>query len=159
LPAVIIALLLLVVLSQNYNLVFDQYAQEYSMASWNTSEVGKVVGDYITTIGDPDTAWVVAVPYWMDTRLVGMVAGQPNRDYAVFPENINKIAASDSRPKLFIVRADDTLDLQKIQQLYPQNIVKEYQSAYENKNFFMVFVTGPSTSSTGATNPAGGTNP
>lgn len=153
LPVVLTGLLLLVILSQNYDLVFKQYARGYSSASWNSSEIGQVIRDYITMMGEPDTAWVVAMPHWLDTRLVGIVAGQPARDYAVFPENIPAVAASDERPKLYILRADDIQDLQTLQQLYPQHTIKEYHSAYENKNFLMFFAPGPSTNVSSETLP------
>jgi hypothetical protein len=153
LPVLMTGLLLLVVLSQNYDLVFKQYARGYSLASWNSSEIGRVVGGYNTMMGESDTAWVVAIPHWLDTRLVGIVAGQPTRDYGVLPENIPSVAASDTRPKLYILRADDIQDLQTLQQLYPQHTLQEYQSAYENKNFLMFFAPGPSINASNSTNP------
>jgi len=45
--------------SQNYDLVFRQYAESYAAASWNTSQIGSVVKDYIDSGGSVDTAWVV----------------------------------------------------------------------------------------------------
>lgn len=159
LPVVMTVLLLPVVFSQNYDLVFKYYYDSYAASSWNTSEIGQIIHDYIDTIGEPDTAWVVVVPYWVDTRLPGFVAGQPTRDYAIFPENIPTVAASDTRTKLFILRPDDTQDLKTLQQLYPQNITKEYQSKYENKNLILFLATGPSTNSPAAASTAGGANP
>ena len=128
--------------SQNYSLVFNQYRDGFAAASWNTSEMGKVIRDYINSFGEPDTAWVVAVPHWVDTRLVGIQAGQPTRDYAVFPENLEALASSETRPLLFIVRGDDIEDLTRLQQIFPQGVLKTYNSRYEFKDFFLFYTPG-----------------
>ena len=104
--------------------------------------MGEVIRDYINSFGEPDTAWVVAVPHWVDTRLVGIQAGQPTRDYAVFPENLEALASSETRPLLFIVRSDDIEDLTRLQQIFPQGVLKTYNSRYEFKDFFLFYTPG-----------------
>jgi len=37
--------------------------------------------------GETDTVWVVPFPYWVDTRLPGVWAGIPNRDFAMWTQN------------------------------------------------------------------------
>ncbi len=69
-----LAILLVLGASQlNYELVFVQYQRSYELSSWNTSEMGKVIREFSETIGSPETAWVVGFPYWVDTRLVGIM--------------------------------------------------------------------------------------
>ncbi len=51
---------------QNYDLVFRQYYRQYQLASWNTSEVGGVVRSFTESFGEPETAWVVGFPHWVD---------------------------------------------------------------------------------------------
>jgi hypothetical protein len=125
--------------SQNYRLVFDQYQQVYSLSSWNTSEIGQVIEDFAGSVGTSETAWVVAYPHWVDTRLVGMNAGYPVRDFAI---QLDQLAATtaDPRAKLFILKLEDSDSLQTLGELYPDGVVQEYQSTVESHNFLMYFV-------------------
>ena len=125
--------------SQNYDLVFHQYAQEYSLSAWNSSEMGQVIRDFALTVGSRDDAWVVGYPYWVDTRLVGFNAGYPGHDYAIFEE---QLASTTELPgaKLFLVNPEDNGSVLELRHLYPDGSLKEYVSKYENKNFLMFFV-------------------
>jgi len=111
----------------------------YRQSSWNTSEMGKVIRQFTGSVGTPDTAWVVAFPHWVDTRLVGINAGYPLKDYAIWPDQLQETAA-DLRAKLFLVKPEDTQGLLALQSLYPQGVLQEYFSAVENHNFYMYFV-------------------
>jgi len=103
--------LLLVSSVQNYDLVFRQYNQQYLNATWNSSQMGKIARDYIHSIGHPDTVWVVAVPHWVDTRLVGINAGYPLKDYALWADQLETTVEVDA-PKLFIVKPEDQVALE-----------------------------------------------
>jgi 4-amino-4-deoxy-L-arabinose transferase-like glycosyltransferase len=131
--------LLLVSAGINYDLVFNQYYQLYAQSSWNTSEMGKVVENFASTIGSPETTWVMAYPHWVDTRLVGIQAGQDVRDMAMSIDRL-ETTRQDPRPKLFVVNPLDVDGLDALQHIYAQGWVQEYQSAYENKNFLLYFV-------------------
>jgi len=124
----------------NYDLVFRQYQSQYADASWNTSELGQVIHDFAETVGSLDTAWVVAYPNWVDTRLVGMHAGNPTRDYAIKPEELFT-TRNGSGAKLFLVKLDDQVAITALESLYPNGAFKEYVSKYSpNKNFWLFFV-------------------
>ena len=76
--------------------------------------------------GETDTAWVVPFPYWVDTRLVGVWAGIPNRDFAIWPDQLSK-TLQVAGPKLFIAKAsltdpaaNDQKTVDLLRQLYPQ---------------------------------------
>jgi hypothetical protein len=124
---------------QNYDLVFNQYQQNYTQSSWNTSEIGGAIRDFTDTIGSQENAFVVAYPHWVDTRLVGINAGVPTRDFAIWPDDLPKTLNSTG-PKIFIVKIDDMDSLVKLQNLYPSGIVQRYSSADGNKDFFQYFV-------------------
>lgn len=111
-------LLVLVSANQNYDLVFRQYSTSYANATWNTKEIGEVCKDFIDSVGSPDTCYISGLAYWVDTRLIAMVAGYPTRDYALWPKDF-ETTLTDSRAKLFIVKADQTQDIKKLHQLYP----------------------------------------
>jgi len=124
---------------QNYDLVFNQYQDYYRRASWNTSEMGVVIRDFAGSVGSPDTAWVLAFPHWVDTRLVGINAGFPTRDYAIWPDGLQDTLA-DPRPKLFLVKPEDSAGIGALHQLYPAGILQVYTSQVEDHDFWMYFV-------------------
>jgi len=125
--------------SQNYDLVFRQYQRAYQGAAWNTSEMGAVIGNFAASVGSPDNAWVVAYPYWVDTRLVGINAGYPLKNYAIWPE---QIAATRNRPeaKLFLVKPEDETGLQTLGQTFPAGVVQRHASESPGHDFLMYFV-------------------
>ena len=124
---------------QNFDLVFNQYQQNYRQSSWNTSEIGGVIRDFTDSIGQQENTFVVAYPHWVDTRLVGINAGFPTRDFAIWPEDFSKTLNSPGS-KMFIVKIDDLESLAKLQEIYPDGIVQRFESFDENKDFFQYFV-------------------
>ena len=136
----------------NYDLVFIQYQRSYELSAWNTSEMGKVVRDFGDIFGSTETAYVVPFDYWVDTRLVGINAGDPTRDYAI---PLDQIAGTlnDPRPKLFLVNRQDQAHLDLLRQLFPQGNISLYASRV-GKDFFVDLVP-PANSSFSAPLPAG----
>jgi hypothetical protein len=124
---------------QNYDLFFNQYRKLYDSMAWNTTEIGAVVRDFAQLTGNPDGAWLVGYPYWVDSRLVMINAGFPTRDNAIWPESFEGTLA-DPRPKLFILNINDSADIALLQSLYPNGTLTEYQSKYENRNFLLFAV-------------------
>lgn len=121
---------------QNYDLVFNQYQRSYSLSSWNSSEIGHVLRNLITTVVQEPNAYVVAYPHWVDTRLVGINAGYPTRDFAIWPEDFSK-TLDQQGSKVFIIRPDDVDALKALQLLYPQHLLQLYDSKSENKDFYI----------------------
>jgi 4-amino-4-deoxy-L-arabinose transferase-like glycosyltransferase len=131
--------LLLWSITQNYNLVFKQYARQYRQGAWNTSDIGKVIKQFAMTYGSADNAWIIPYPHWVDTRLPGVWAGIPNRDFAVWKEDLPD-TFSVSGAKLFIARPDDQESLAALQQLYPMGISSLYTSEIAGHDFIIFFV-------------------
>ena len=125
---------------QNYDLVFNQFDTQYKQGSWNTSEMGMVIRDFRAAYGETDTIWIVPFPYWVDTRLPGVWAGIPNRDFAMFKENLSSTVSAPF-PKEFMYRPDDTEAEAILRDLYPQGTIRRYASAVDpNKDFMIYFV-------------------
>ncbi len=125
---------------QNYDLVFHQYKLQFLAGAWNTSDMGNVIHGFATSVGTPDTAYVVPYPYWVDTRLVGINAGYPRKDYALWPQDFQKTLGQPN-PKLFLLKAEDQEDLAKLEAIYPTGTVKVFHvSEFEGKDFFEFFV-------------------
>ncbi len=137
----ILAGLMLYIISmvQNASLVFTTFDRQFMAGAWNTSEIGKTIRFYADTIGSSETAYVVPYPYWVDTRLVGINAGFPRKDYALWPEDFNTTLDIPA-PKLFIVYEKDLESLKKLQNLYPDGITSYHNARLEGKDYFIFLV-------------------
>jgi hypothetical protein len=126
---------------QNYDLVFHQYADQFTASSWNSSEMGAVIKQFGQVYGTTDSVWIVAFPYWVDTRLPGIWAGIPNRDFAIWAQDLNT-TLNVKGTKLFMIKPEDTQDLDALLRLYPQGVLSTFHSATETegKNFLILFV-------------------
>jgi len=132
--------------AQNYDLVFNQYAKQFENGAWNSSEMGAVIKAFGEKYGTTDTVWIVPFPYWVDTRLPGVWAGVPNRDFAVWQDNLAD-TLQYTGPKLFIVKADinnpdanDQATLDILQQLYPQGNLEIHRSKVVGHEFWVYSV-------------------
>jgi hypothetical protein len=132
-------LLLLTSVLHNYILVFDQYDKNYINNALNTSQIGSVIRDFANVYGDPNSAYVVGYPYWVDTRLVGMNAGYPTKDFAIWPDKFPE-TVTNKRAKLFILNTEDTHDLDLLRQLYPDYFETIYPGWVSTKNFIGLLV-------------------
>ena len=132
-------ILLLFAVNQNYDLVFNQYRHSFDQGAWNTAEMGSAVRAFGELTGTTETAWVLAFPYWVDGRLVGINGGDP-RDLSIWPEQLNT-TLMDPRAKLFVVNKDDQNGLNALQSAYPQGSLQIYELKIdESKNFYLFFV-------------------
>jgi len=132
--------------AQNYDLVFNQYYTSFRLGSWNSSDMGKVIKEFQQTYGTTDTVWVVPFPYWVDTRLPAVWAGIPNRDLAMWREDLTSTLPLPE-PKLFIVKADtenpdandqESLDVLKI--MYPNGQLRLFHSDVPGHDFWIFTV-------------------
>ncbi len=132
--------------SQNYDLVFRQYADSFRHGSWNTSDMGKVIKEFEQTYGRTDTVWVVPFPHWVDTRLPAVWAGIPNRDMAMWRDDL-ETTLELAGPRLFMVKANlddpngndaETLDV--LRALYPNGQLRMFDSDVPGHGFWIYFV-------------------
>jgi hypothetical protein len=130
---------------QNYDLVFRQFYEAYRNGSWNTSQRA-VIKQFEKTYGTTETVWIVPFPHWVDTRLPGVWAGIPNRDFAKWPENLPETVQLPG-PKLFLVKAnqevpeaDDRKTLDLLWELYPQGKLELYDADVSGHDFWMFTV-------------------
>ena len=132
-------ILLFVSTYQNFDLVFNQFDTQFRAGAWNTSEMGKVIKEFDESYGETDTVWIVPFPYWVDTRLPGVWAGIPNRDFAMWTDNL-ATTLDAPYPKLFIFWPEDRDAEKTLTQLYPNGILNRYTSATPGKDFMVFFV-------------------
>jgi hypothetical protein len=127
---------------QNYDLVFRQYREQYDRVVWRSSEMGAVIRDF----GHPQSAWIVPYDQWVDTRLPGLWAGIPNRDFGL-PRGELASTIQLPAPKLFIFKAsplapdyDDRATLEILRTLYPQGQLTLHESAPWWQSFWIYYV-------------------
>ena len=139
-------LLLLISVNQNYDLVFNTYADSFKQGSWNSSDMGAVISQFKRDYGRTDTVWIVPYPYWVDTRLPAVWAGIPNRDMAMWRDDL-PTTLELTGPKLFIVRANledpsgnDTETLDVLKALYPNGQQRLFDSDVPGHDFWIYFV-------------------
>ena len=134
-------ILILMMGMQNYDLVFDQYKTQFNTNAWNTSQIGQVINGFVDSVGYEETAYVIPYPYWVDTRLVGINAGFPRRDYALQSSQI-KTTLSEPRTKLFIFKPEDENTRTTLETLYPNGILSLYQSQIRGRDFYVFLAPG-----------------
>jgi hypothetical protein len=107
--------------------------------AWNTSDMGNIIHAFATSVGTPDSAYVVPFPYWVDTRLVGINACYPLKDYALWPANF-KDTLAEPHAKLFLVKYEDQKDLDALITLYPQSTYWQFHANLSGKDFWVLLV-------------------
>ena len=135
-----VIVLLLTSTGQNYNLVFDQFSVQFMNGAWNTSDMGKVIRSFVAAGNSPKNAFVGPFPYWVDTRLVGMQAGYPKKDYAINRDDLAK-TLNVAGSRLVIVKEDDKETLATLGDLYPSALPERHLSPLEGKNFWIYTIT------------------
>lgn len=123
----------------NYDLTINKWGSSFSLSSWNTAEMGQVVSDFRDKYGQTNTVWIVPFPFWVDTRLPGVWAGIPNRDFAMFQDHLSD-SLNFPAPKMFMYWNVDTETERILKELYPNGEVTRYTSAFPGKDFYIFLV-------------------
>jgi len=123
----------------NYDLVFNQFNKQFMNNAWNTSQLGGVIKGFTESVGNVDNAYVVPTAHWVDTRVVGIVAGFPTRDFALWPEDFSKTLSNDDQ-KLFILKPENSQALELLEEMYPDHSLYLYDSGREGKDFLIFSV-------------------
>ncbi len=136
--------------AQNFDLVLRQFDENFRLGSWNSSEMGAVIQEFGLVYGETDTVWVVPFPYWVDTRLPGVWAGIPNRDFAMWPDHFPDTLQLQG-PKMFILKAsltdptaNDQKDIDALEKLYPEGWLNLHKSPVLGHDFWIFSVPSPS---------------
>lgn len=124
---------------QNYDLLFNQYDQGFRAGAWNSTEMGADVRRFEELTGSENNAFVVAYPYWVDTRAVGIEAGHTYSDLAISPDRLQDTLGSPGA-KLFILNREDLSALASLQSLYPEGRYWLRKSRTPNKEYYLFLV-------------------
>jgi hypothetical protein len=148
----VIGILVLVIGMTNYDLAIMEWGTQVRNGAWNTSEAGAVIRHFARSVGTFQTAHVIAYPHWMDTRLIGMLAGRPTKDYGIWPDGIPELPET-SEAQLFLLNQDDEVGLEALVDRYPNGSLSRWDSAVEGRDFLMFFVPPESNSTLEGTSP------
>ncbi|MEK6222985.1 MAG: hypothetical protein N2D54_12130, partial [Chloroflexota bacterium] len=132
-------MLLIFSMAQNYDMEFRVFKTQYTNSAWNTAEMGAVMANFANTVGDKDSAWVVAFPHWIDSRLVGINAGFPSKNFAIWAEDLRSTLPVPA-PKMFLVKPEDEIGRNTLSDLYPSGSISLYESESGLKDFNIFFV-------------------
>ncbi len=136
---VMVGVLFILSALQNFYIVFNQFDTNFKKGAWNTSEMGKVIHQFEEQNGQTDSVWIVPFPHWIDTRLPGVWAGIPNRDFALWKENFADTLDVPA-PKMFIFWNADLETQNALMLLYPNGTLNRYTSSYLEKDFLIFMV-------------------
>jgi heme/copper-type cytochrome/quinol oxidase subunit 4 len=121
---------------QNYDLIFNQYYNQYRKSSWNSRDMGSVMRDFMNKGGSADQVRIIPYPYWVDTRLPPLWAGVPGRDIAIAPDNIESTVAIPGA-KLFMFQPQDDATSQLLKGLYPNGTLTIFESFAKDHDFYV----------------------
>jgi len=138
---IVSGLLLLLLVGQNYQAVFNDYPATYRQNAWNSSEMANVIRQTELNTGLPQNAWVVGYPYWVDARAVALEADRPDQVLALTADQLEQ-TGNVLGSKLFLIHPMDSAAVEKLQQLYPSGTIAMVQSSAPEKNF-LVFLVKP----------------
>ncbi len=135
----VVLILAAISLSVNFQLVFEDYYQQFKRSAWNTSEIGSVIRQFDDTIGDNRQAWVIPFPHWVDTRLVGIHAVGFVKDFALWQSDIQSTIDAPV-PKLYIFKPEDEDTSQILSDLFPGGVLDRFESSVEGRDFMLYYV-------------------
>jgi hypothetical protein len=132
-----VALILLAAIADSYDWYFIRYDEHIRRSLWNASEMGLVLKDFAEEAGDLDSAYHIPFPHWVDTRNVGIAAGDVTWRNAV--PDIDMLAAHrlDPSAKLYLVHLSDAASLHALQTVYPQGQITLYDSQRPGKDYYI----------------------
>ena len=123
----------------NYQLVFNTYRQQYGKNAWNSSEIGGVIKKFIQAGNDPEKAFVIPFPHWVDTRLVGFNADYPGKDYALSRSAISETVIIPDE-KIYIYKPEDIETQVELVQWFPDGQASIFYSEIPGKEFIIYTV-------------------
>ena len=134
-------IIVLISMKNNYHIVFKEYKEQFDKNAWNSSEIGNVIKKFVQSGENPDLAFVIPYPHWVDTRLVGFNAGYPGKDFALWREELSG-TKKESGDKLYIIKPEDSITLSALDRYFPDGETAIFYSRIAGKEFIIYTVKG-----------------
>jgi uncharacterized membrane protein len=133
--------LLLVAAVESAGWYFDRYRTHELLSAWNATEMGAVARDFATQEGSLDQVYHVAFPHWVDTRNIGINAGDVTWNNAVLDLDELTAHARDPAARLYLVHPQHHEALRRLQLVYPDGRLEFYDSERPGKDFLIFRVS------------------
>jgi len=139
----LLAGLLLFAIAEDAKWYFDDYDAHYRLSNWNATEMGAVAREFARQYGSLRDVYHIPYPHWVDTRNIGINAGDVTWNNAV--PDLNEIAAQAALPgpRLYFVHPDHHEALAALQAAYPDGELHYYDSERPGKDFILFRVLPP----------------
>jgi hypothetical protein len=124
----------------NYQRYFGDYWEQHQRRALNTSEIAAAIRGFIVSGGDPSNAWIIAWPYWIDTRGAGIELGDPTWNNVVLNVEDLDTHTDQPRPRFYVLYLQDQETLDRLQALFPQGWASLYISERPHRDFLMFYV-------------------
>lgn len=123
----------------NARVYFGPYAEQYLRIGWNNRELAQVMLDHEEQIGGVEHAYVRAWPHWVDTRIVGILTGDPRLNPVIFEiEDVTDLKGSPAEPRLVLLHPKDKASLSVLEYLWDNPTVETFHSSVPGKDFIIV---------------------
>ncbi len=134
---IVIATVVVTALLYNYHWYFIQYDANIRRSLWNSSEMGLVLHDFIESGGEWTNAFHIPYPHWVDTRNIGINAGNIRWANTLIDDGWYMPDSIPSGPKLFLLFPEDVESIRRLVWLYPRGQIELYDSRWEGKDFII----------------------
>jgi hypothetical protein len=135
----------------NHRRYFVDYWDQYLQVAQNTTEVASAIHGFVESGGDPANAWIIAWPYWIDTRGVGIEMGDPPWNNVILaPEELDAhvdriqplpaLISDGQLPRFYVLHPEDTRSLQQLHSLFPDGWSSLYFSERPGRSFVLFYV-------------------
>ncbi len=147
--AIVLSLLTLgLIAGVNYVRYFRDFRESYLQSSWNSSEVAESIKSFAESVGDYEHAWIMLYPHWIDTRNVAINMGQIGWDHTLPNTDAAEAQVPDGANRLFIVNPNDSVNLSRLQELFPKGQLRVFHSRTPGHDFDLWYVPGTTASDT-----------
>lgn len=132
-----LGVMLLFALADNYRWYFVAYDTHIRQSLWNATEMGEAVRSFTATGGELEDVYHVPYPHWVDTRNIGINAGDITWHNPVVDLDALSIHATDPSPKLYLLYPSDQDALARLSLVFPEGTVSRYKSPWPGKDFLL----------------------
>jgi hypothetical protein len=137
LAAIIITMLIIAAVLYNYNWYFSRYDASIRRSLWNSTEMGEILRNFVAEGGNWEDAYHIPYPHWVDTRNIGINAGNLRWANTLSGDNWYAVQSRTGRPKLYFLFPEDIENLRRLMWLYPRGQTELYDSHWEGKDFII----------------------
>jgi hypothetical protein len=141
--ALFLAGTLVLAVANNAIWYFRDYDAQYRLSHWNATEIGAVAREFAGQFGSLRDVYHVPYPHWVDTRNIGINAGDVTWNNAVGDLDDIAVHALEPGPRLYLVHPEHDEAIRVLRAAYPQGELQFYDSPRPGKDFLLFRVLPP----------------